>query len=370
MANDLSSMFSFPTKENMRDRVNSPLTQAALALIGNHGSLQRQRGAFEGVGPAINRSMDYQAEQEEKRAEQEQANMTMQYLQANDPEAFEVATATGSPMQGFQFLMQKRNQKPAERKILKGADGFNYYADTAERVLPGVEIAAPEQKGSYTSPFQGIGPDGKAIWVQADSNGNVKTIDGIAPNNPIKVVNTKTEQIFYDSRTGSEIGRTPIENQDAAYDTAYGAGLGKDQAEVTNSADSLESKMVGLRGVVDELRDLSETATYTMGGRLLDEGRKQLGMGISEAGVDRAKYIAIVDNQVLPLLKDTFGAAFTVQEGESLRATLGDPDKSPQEKQAVLEAFIAQKERDLAALQQQSGQTSSQVTDFNDYFSE
>jgi hypothetical protein len=36
-------------------------------------------------------------------------------------------------------------------------------------------------------------------------------------------------------------------------------------------------------------------------------------------------------------------------------ATLGDPDKSPQEKQAVLKAFIEQKRRDIEALARQSG---------------
>jgi hypothetical protein len=53
---------------------------------------------------------------------------------------------------------------------------------------------------------------------------------------------------------------------------------------------------------------------------------------------------------VLPMLRDTFGAAFTVKEGETLRATLGGDDKSPAEKQAILKAFIAQKKRDLDAL--------------------
>ena len=33
---------------------------------------------------------------------------------------------------------------PKERKIITGADGFQYYADTGERVLPGVQAPAPE----------------------------------------------------------------------------------------------------------------------------------------------------------------------------------------------------------------------------------
>ena len=58
----------------------------------------------------------------------------------------------------------------------------------------------------------------------------------------------------------------------------------------------------------------------------------------------------------LPLLRDTFGAAFTVKEGETLRATLGDPNYSPAEKDAVLSAFIDQKNNKVMALKRQIGQ--------------
>ena len=77
----------------------------------------------------------------------------------------------------------------------------------------------------------------------------------------------------------------------------------------------------------------------------------ELGLDVGQGAIDRSTYMAIVDNQVLPLLKDTFGAAFTVQEGASLRATLGDPNASPEQKKAILEAFIQQKERDIASMQ-------------------
>ena len=76
---------------------------------------------------------------------------------------------------------------------------------------------------------------------------------------------------------------------------------------------------------------------------------RQTGQKMSKGGIARTKYIAMVDNQVLPLLRDTFGAAFTVEEGKSLRATLGDPNITPAEKQEVLDAFIAQKLANLEA---------------------
>ena len=143
--------------------------------------------------------------------------------------------------------------------------------------------------------------------------------------------------------------------QTVPYNKARSAAEGKAAGEDTASFDSLSSKMPGLRDVVTNLDGLAGRATYTYAGQALDAGMKQIGMEPRNAAVARAEYVAVVDNQVLPLLRDTFGAAFTVKEGETLRATLGDPNKSPKEKQVVLRAFIDQKERDVSALKARTG---------------
>lgn len=130
---------------------------------------------------------------------------------------------------------------------------------------------------------------------------------------------------------------------------AAGAAQGKQDVEQRSELAEMERNMPSLLVVVKQLGELADTATYTMAGRARDEFNKQLGREPSDGAVARAKYIAMVDNQVLPLLRQTFGAQFTAQEGESLKATLGDPDKTPAEKKAVLEAFIAQKKRDIIA---------------------
>ena len=134
----------------------------------------------------------------------------------------------------------------------------------------------------------------------------------------------------------------------------YGAraiGKGEGQRKVDEAIDVTErQRNIGsLRVVVDQLNALSDTATYTLLGQASNEIKKQLGLPASEGAIARSEYIAVVDNQILPLLRETFGAAFTVKEGETLRATLGDPNKTPAEKKVVLDAFIAQKERDLQA---------------------
>lgn len=122
-----------------------------------------------------------------------------------------------------------------------------------------------------------------------------------------------------------------------------GAGLGKKEAEVRTTLKSLKSKLPELEKTVKSLERLGSKATFTKVGIARDAFLRETGRPISKGGIARAEYIARVDNQILPLLRDTFGAAFTQAEGESLKATLGAPNRSPTEKNAVLRAFIKQK---------------------------
>jgi hypothetical protein len=130
---------------------------------------------------------------------------------------------------------------------------------------------------------------------------------------------------------------------------------GKAGGESEASLASLRSKMPGLESVVKELDALSEKATYTTTGKAIDLARREMGSEPRESSIARQRYIAMVDNQVLPMLRDTFGAAFTQKEGDSLKATLGAPDASPKEKQAVLKSFIEQKRRNIEAVAAEAG---------------
>jgi len=125
------------------------------------------------------------------------------------------------------------------------------------------------------------------------------------------------------------------------------------RGETLTDLDRAEAAMPGLLDTVGRLKDLSKIATSTIGGRIFDVGTKELGFGSTKGATARAKFIAIINNQVLPLLKPTFGGSFSVQEGESLKATMGDPDASPEEKIAQLESFIDQKVRDLQSKQRE-----------------
>jgi hypothetical protein len=232
------------------------------------------------------------------------------------------------------------------------------YADLAEGVeAGGIEPAdaymtawqrryAPAETGTSSAPanvqewqyYSQLSPEEQSRYLlmkRANSPLNIGT--GFVTQDP--------------ANPGATIGAPiAINNEQAAYDTAMGTGTGKSDAENVALAESVQSKLPGLRLVIEDLTNLADTATYTQSGQAMDAVKRELGLPVGQGAIDRASYIAIVDNQVLPLLRDTFGAAFTQREGESLRATLGDPNKSPAEKKAILNAFIAQKERDVAGM--------------------
>lgn len=140
-----------------------------------------------------------------------------------------------------------------------------------------------------------------------------------------------------------------------AKDTAIQSEIGKRQGEAAGTLGFLEANMPKLEQMTNELSTLGKTATYTKAGQARNVVTRELGGQVPQGGIDRAAYIAKVDNEVLPLLRDTFGAAFTVVEGEKLRATLGGDNLSPPEKDAVLRAFIAQKKSQVEALKRQVG---------------
>lgn len=98
-----------------------------------------------------------------------------------------------------------------------------------------------------------------------------------------------------------------------------------------------------LMNMVGRLSQLGKAATYTLAGQARDTFIRQMGRDVPNSAVARREYISMVDNDILPLLRQTFGAQFTAREGDSLRQTLGDANASPREKDAVLRSFIRTK---------------------------
>ena len=121
----------------------------------------------------------------------------------------------------------------------------------------------------------------------------------------------------------------------------------KSRGESLSEVARAKASLPGLTEVVNKLITLSDVATYTLAGKAFDEVTKQLGFGATEGATARAKMDSLVSNQILPLLKETFGNQFTEKEGESLRKTMLDIDASPAQKKEILNAFIEQKIRDI-----------------------
>lgn len=120
-----------------------------------------------------------------------------------------------------------------------------------------------------------------------------------------------------------------------------------------------------LKDTVNRLSVLGKEATYTFSGQALDAFRREAGYEPRDKAIARTEYISMVDNEVLPLLRQTFGAQFTEREGTSLKTTLGDPNKTPAEKDAVLRSFINTKMNTIQSLQRQTGAPVSKIEDMS-----
>lgn len=137
------------------------------------------------------------------------------------------------------------------------------------------------------------------------------------------------------------------------YATSVAAKSGTEAGEKEATLRANMAVLPQLEETVQRLSELGKKATYTMAGRAVDAARREAGADPREGAVARAEYISLVDNQILPLLRQTFGAQFTQKEGESLKITLGDPNKSPEEKDAVLRSFIQQKKANIESLKRE-----------------
>jgi hypothetical protein len=132
-------------------------------------------------------------------------------------------------------------------------------------------------------------------------------------------------------------------------------------SEKTDMLRSAASKLPELVSTVNKLGGLAEKATFTKVGGAIDWLARQAGE-TTEGAQARTDFISTIDNQVLPLLRDTFGAAFTQKEGDTLKATLGDPDKSTLEKKAALKSFITQKVATIQSLGREVGYDTADIT--------
>lgn len=121
---------------------------------------------------------------------------------------------------------------------------------------------------------------------------------------------------------------------------AEAAVVGKDRGDDRVKLAFLDANMPNIETTVNKLNELNKIATYTQGGLIVDAGFRQLGWEVPEGATARAQAKSLIDTTILPLLKPTFGAAFTEQEGKKLLDTWGDVNASPAEKEMALQGMM------------------------------
>ena len=100
-----------------------------------------QQGLANSMG-ILGRGMQVQRDRDE---EKKRSTALTKAMGITDPEERRRALEAHFPEQAAQMALQRLSAAPQERKMFKGADGYNYWADTQERVLPGIQVT-PERE--------------------------------------------------------------------------------------------------------------------------------------------------------------------------------------------------------------------------------
>ena len=286
----------------------------------------------------------YQAQQQlmlQKQAEEQRRREILSQLTPKQQQIY----AMGGGAKLAESMMPKKESASNLRRLMEersqfqqGSPEWTAYtnairkeSETAKQITPQINIGGGNQRGQIV-----YNKEGMAFNVNPYTN-------------EVQPVNFGGEQIQGGQYSAELLGG--ISGARAA------AGqTGKATGEAAASLADIESQLPHLEQLVAELSALGKKATYTKAGQAVDIMRRQAGMDVGEGAVARKEYITRVDNEVLPLLRQTFGAQFTQKEGEALKATLGDPDASPEEKDAVLKSFIQTKIAQVATTRRRIGQ--------------
>lgn len=145
-----------------------------------------------------------------------------------------------------------------------------------------------------------------------------------------------------------------VKEQKDPFDTMYQREEAKQYVDDLNAVRTAKANFPQLEANVNRLRELAPKATFTEAGKARDYIAKQVGV-TTDGAKARAELESIVNNAVLPLLKQTFGAAFTAEEGIRLQKTLANPDATDEEKIAELDTFIKQKMADIETKERKLG---------------
>jgi hypothetical protein len=115
-----------------------------------------------------------------------------------------------------------------------------------------------------------------------------------------------------------------------------------------------------LERTIGRLQTLAQDATYTYAGKGVDIAAQQLFGATTKGALALSKYKNTVRDVLLPQLRQTFGAAFTAEEGQRLEETLGGADMTPEQRQGALEEYLRSKFESIKTLKRRTGNTAPQ----------
>lgn len=282
--------------------------------------------------------------------------------------------------QGQQFLQQQQQMK--ERTALRDlGQQFASGQINKDQYFQQLAAASPEIASQMALKTFGIGaPAAVQEWNYFNQLPPDQQKQFLGLKRAQQVINLGGTQAVLDPTGGIkesyQVTLKPEQMPETKREQAAAAEVGKEEGIAQANLQSLESNLPNLEKLVAELSEIGKTATYTAAGRASDAARRELGLPVGEGAEARRKYISKVDNEILPLLRQTFGAAFTQKEGETLKNTLGDPNVSPSEKDAILQSFIQSKYSQIESLKRRADGSQNQPVaapkriDFNSYKSQ
>ena len=213
---------------------------------------------------------------------------------------------------------------------------------------------SPEEKEKARRVKAGI--DARAVGSAATTIAETGKTDIVAESQA-KIKSSGAQAVEEGKAKGQSISAPLIAQTKAGIEEAV--TLARDDAasrgEALTELQVANASMPSLISVVDELKELAPLVTSTIGGNVFNTMAKELGFGATEGSTAKAKFSSVINNQILPLLKQTFGAAFTKAEGDELKSTMGNVDAAPAEKIAQLNSFIDGKVREIQTKERQLG---------------
>lgn len=168
----------------------------AAQLMGQNGNMQNFGNAFAAAAPAFQ-------QRNELKAQTAQKNQTLDFFRKNAPDYYEMVQA-GMPVK----------------------DAWTQYVKNREAQTP----SAP----SYSkTPVYGTDADGNTVLGTIGDDGSFKKIDtgDFNVSAGFEKIDTGTEIILRDKRSGQVVDVTPKQNYQERYDQALGAEEGKAKAE-------------------------------------------------------------------------------------------------------------------------------------------